>query len=464
MNLAFLTLFFGLISGRYPVELTVDRPVAAIELQVDGKEAGRIAGPPWKGVIDFGPDLLPHQVAARALDDQGKELGRTVEWVNLPHSTTKVDIELAGGSPPKAARVVWRDLMGSDLSAISLRFDDHPVKLDGQGRGALPPHDLKSIHILTAQVDFKPDRSVQREVAYGGEYGSAVSTELTGVSVEMRSGRLPAVRQLGGWLTANGKPLTVDAVEEGPGKLYVVYTASGFATADQIWSRRSLGHPNLGFGSEDGLRSPREIDQVASEREIPRFEMQLGRQDEIRILPAVPLRFASSGELSDLFQPGPPLGYELGGLPWYLTRTRTATSPTLRIADAVASAGLAAVDGNRRRAVLLFLSGGEKDASHYDAAQVRRFLAALRVPFFAWSLDDPKPGSTAAAWGAVKIDTYRTLSAAVGRIRDELDSQRIVLVAGRFLPQSIALTPAAKGAELAGAGAVKPDTAERTNP
>jgi hypothetical protein len=456
LTIAFLTLFFGLISGPCPVELRVDGPAAAIEISVDGHAAAHLAAPPWKARVDFGRDLLPHRIEARALDGAGHELGRTVEWVNLPHSTTKVDLELEGGSPPKAARVLWRDLMGGDLNAISLRFDDQPVKLDGQGRGVLPPHDLKSIHILTAQVDLKPDRSVRREVAYGGGYGSEVSTDLTGVPVEVRSGRLPAVPQLGGWLTANGKPLSVDAVEEGPGKLYVVYTASGFAKSDQIWTRRSLGHAALGFGGEDELRSSRAIERESSPQEPPRFEMRLGRQDEIHILPAVPQRFASSGELSDLFQPGPPLDYTMGGLPWLLAHTRMMASAAPRIADAVASAGLAAVDGNRRRAVLLFLSGDEKDASHYDAAQVRRFLAALRVPFFAWSLNDPQPGSTAAAWGAVKITTYQNLSSAVDRIRDELDSQRIVLVDGRHLPQSITLTPAAKRIELAGAAPPAP--------
>jgi hypothetical protein len=39
----------------------------------------------------------------------------------------------------------------------------------------------------------------------------------------------------------------------------------------------------------------------------------------------------------------------------------------------------------------------------------------------------------------------------VGAIREELRSQRIVLVDGRHLPQSIALTPAAAGLELVGA-------------
>jgi hypothetical protein len=430
MSIAFLTLFFGLISGPYPVELTVDGPAAAVEVRIDGHTAARIPGPPWKATVDFGTDLLPHEIVAQALDARGGELGRTAEWVNLPQPLAKVEIALerGGGGPPKAARVLWRNLAGDDLRAVSLAFDGLPVKLDEGGRGLLPAHDLKSVHVLTAEVDFKPDKSVRREVAYGGEYGSEVSTELTGVPVHSHSRRLPAPAQLGGWLTAEGKPLAVDAVEEGPGKLYVVYVCSGFELAEKIGRK---GAP-------------------------PRFEMRLGREDQIHLLPARPQRIASSGAVSDLFQISPPIDYAAGGLPWVLVRNPMPTSITPRIADAVASAGLAAMNGNRRRAVLLLLSGSEKDASRYDVARVRRFLAALRVPLFAWSLGDPQPGSTAAAWGAVDISLPQHLFAAAERIREELDSQRILMVDGRHLPQSIALTPAAQGIELAGVAPAAP--------
>jgi len=142
----------------------------------------------------------------------------------------------------------------------------------------------------------------------------------------------------------------------------------------------------------------------------------------------------------------------MGGVLSVLQNAAVASSPTPRIADAVASAGLAAVNGNRRRAVVLILSGEEKDASQYDVARVRRFLAALRVPLFVWSLGDPKPGSTAAAWGAVDVTMVRHLYAAVTQVKDELDSQRIVMVGGRLLPQSISLTPAAVAAGLKLAG------------
>ncbi|HEY0511903.1 MAG TPA: hypothetical protein VGH73_08365 [Thermoanaerobaculia bacterium] len=428
MTIAFLSLFFGLISGPFPVELTVDGPAAAVEVLIDGRSAARIPGPPWRATVDFGKDLLPHEIVARALDAQGHELGRAEDWVNLPHPPAKVEIALEGGGsgPPKAAKVLWTNLAGDELRAVSLSFDGLPVKLDAGGRGLLPPHDLKSIHMLTAQVDFAQGKSVRRDLAYGGEYGSEVSTELTGVPVHARSGRLPPAGKLGGWLTVDGKPLSVDAVEEGPGKLYVVYVPTVFELAEKMGRKGPLPHDI-------------------------HYEMRLGREDQIRLVPSLPQQIASSGELSDLFQISSPIGYAAGGLPWVMLRYPLPGSYRPRIADAVASAGLAAVTENRRRAVLLVLSGREQDASRYDPATVRRFLAALRVPLFVWSLGDPEPGSTAAAWGAEDVTLTRHLYRAVDRIRDELDSQRIVMVDGRRLPQSIALSPAAAGLALAGA-------------
>jgi hypothetical protein len=429
VTLAFLSLFFGLISGPYPVELTVDGPASAVEVLVDGRRAGRLPGPPWKGTIKFGRALLPHNIVARALDAQGHELARTEEWVNLPHPPAKVEIALEGngGGPPKAAKVVWTNLVGEELRSVSLAFDGLPVKLDAQGRGELPAHDLKAIHILTADVEFKPDKSVRRDLAYGGEYGSEVATELTGVPVHVRSGKVPPAARLAGWLLADGKPLAVDAVEEGPGKLYIVCAAS---TSEIEGKMGQTGHL---------------IEDI-------RYEMRLGRQDQIRFVPTVPERISSAGELSDLFQITPPSGYEAGGLLWLLRRIGPHRVPDQqRIADAVATAGLAAVNENRRRAVLLVLSGHEKDASRYDPATVRRFLAALRVPLFVWSLGPADPGSAAAAWGAKDVTWTQHLYEAARQVRDDLDEQRVVMVDGRHLPQSIALSPAAIGVELVAA-------------
>jgi hypothetical protein len=425
MTLAFLSLFFGLISGPCPVELSVDGPAAAVEILVDGKSAGRIAGPPWQSSVDFGPDLLPHQIAARALDAQGRELARTEEWVNLPHPLAKLDIvlERQGNGPPRAAKLSWKNLAGEKLGSASLSFDGLPVKLDKDGRGALPPHDLSKIHLLTARADFLPYRSVSRELVYGGEYGSEVATELTGVPVRVTAGKLPPAGQLGGWLAAEGKPLTVNAVEEGPAQLFVVAAVSG-----------------------------KDLDSKVSKLQKLTWRL-LAAGDEVLFVSPSPQRVASSNERSDLFPISQPARIQLDGatdLFQSLRKIKLPEGTSFRAADAVASAGLAALSQNRRRAVLLVLSGDQEDESLYDPATVRRFLAALRVPLYVWYLGAPKPGSAAAAWGAEEMVQTWQAAAGAKRIRQELDSQRIVMVDGRHLPQSIALTPKAVGVELVG--------------
>jgi hypothetical protein len=431
MPIAFLTLFFGLISGPYPVELTVEGPAAALELQVDGRPAGRIESPPWKGVIDFGAALLPHQVVARALDAQGHELGRTEEWANLPHPLTKVDIvlERQGDRPPTAAQVRWKNLAGEKLRRTSLAFDGLPVRLDAGGRGVLPKHDLGSLHLLAAEVELASHQTVRRELAYGGEYGSEVSTELTGVPVHTLRGRLPPAAGLGGWFAADGKPLTVNAVEEGPAQLFVVSSVPGDLLA-------RAGH-RLGNLTGNLLRS----------------------DDQIFLVAPAAQRIDSAAERSDLFQITSPFPYRSSGDLFAMIRRigfPAAAGRPVRVADAVAAAGLAAMKENRRRAVLLVLGGSEEDASLYDAATIRRFLAALRVPLFVWSLTGSPPGSAAAEWEAEEVSQTWHVAGAARRVRRELDAQRIVMVDGRHLPQSIALTPAAQGIELSGVAAAAP--------
>ena len=433
MTIAFLSLFFGLITGTYPVELSVNGPVAAVEILVDGRTAARLDGPPWKTEVDFGRDLLPHYIVARALDVSGQEVGRAQAWANLPNSLTKAEILTEGdpGAPPKAARIVWTHLKGAKPTSMSLSFDGLPVTLDGEGRATLPPHDLKTLHVLTAEVHFSLLEIIRRDLAYGGEFGSEVSTELTAIPVRLRRGKLATPGQLDGWFAAAGQPLSVIAVEEGPAQLLVVRSPD----ASQLAGR--LGRT--------GVRS-----NSAGRR-------RLAKDQVIRFLFPRPLRFEAAGEVTDLFDISPGFSAGLGGfIPMLETVVRRpqpgeTSVPGQRIADAVAVAGLAAINENRRRAVLLLLSGDEKDESHTNPAMVRKFLEAIRVPLFVWCLKKPAADSPLAAWGECRdAKSSQILTLAIEEIRLELESQRIVLVDGRHLPQSIALTPAARQVELIG--------------
>jgi hypothetical protein len=451
-TIAFLSLFFGLIRGSYPVELAVTGPARRVELLVDGKSVQTLQAPPWKAEVDFGKDLQPHEIVARALDARGNEIARAQEWANLPHSLAKVDIVLEGAKlgPPKVARIVWTDLKGEQPAARLLTFDGVPVTLDAAGRATLPPHDLKSIHVLAAEVDFPSGRSARKEIAFGGEYGTEVSTELTAVPVRVRRGKLPPAGKLGGWLTSGGRPLSVAAVEEGPAQVYVV-RSPGVPTA--LWA---LANPtqDLEQAESDRRKNEKALQSTAEFWS----SLTLGRKDAARMVFPFSEQFEGSdeGELTDLFTISKDLNPQDRSFPMLLITARGPV-PTggarLRFADAVAVAGLEATTENRRRAVLLVLTPEGKDQSRYDPEVVRRYLATLRVPLFVWCVGDPKPGSAAAAsWGKVEIIRQaKELSRAVAVLREALDAQRIVMVDGRLLPQSIALSPKAAGVELVGA-------------
>jgi len=71
----------------------------------------------------------------------------------------------------------------------------------------------------------------------------------------------------------------------------------------------------------------------------------------------------------------------------------------------------------------------------------------LRVPLFVWSLEEEPPAGS--PWGDVAaVGTRSSLRAAYARLRDTLDTQKILWAQGRYLPQEIQLVPGTTGIEL----------------
>ena len=433
--IVFVTLLLGLISGVYPIEVTVSGPVAAVEFTLDGASVGRLEHPPWVQKIDLGADILPHQLVARALDAEGKEIASATQWINLPRPPAEVQIVLEsdGQRAPRTARLTWQSVNGVNPTSIDLTLDGEPLTVDGSGRAALPPKDLSSLHVLSAELWFPPGVTAHRDVAYGGQYGSEVSTELTALPVRVRPGAaLPPAPGLAGWFALGSRPLTADAVENGPGKVIVVRVPSGQEISDKLAaSNRRLSY--LDF----------------------RDRMRLGPEDRVRFLSLASSPYRQSKIPAELFGLSRELTSKDGGVFWLLSGYTYLNPPKAgeqRIADAVAVAGLQAAAGNDRRAVVLVLGRNEPDASRYAPAVVRRYLAAIHVPLFVWSLygaDTPAAGAWAQGGEPVEdISSVPKLEAAVARLKTELEDQTIVWLDGRHLPQAIALGPEAKGVEI----------------
>jgi hypothetical protein len=437
-QIAFLTLFLGLTLGPQPVELTVIGPVAVVELLLDGAPAGRIAGPPWSGQIDFGSALVPHELVARAVDAEGNEIGRVQQWINLPRPPAEVDILLENrvAGQPVMARITWQSLTGESPSAIGITFNDKPLVLEADGRVRLPPWDPEVSHVLSAELRFSDALTARRDVVFGGRYGDQVATELTSVPVRLRPGKaMPAPERMQGWFLSGGRPLSVAAVDEGPAQLLVVRDREARGALERLVAGSSRSQ-SFTVG---GQRVPE-----ASRRdpEYRRSHLILGEEDTVRFIWPIARTVTGAAQPVALFPPSRDFDARDGGLLWFLARFEPQLKETSaqRLADAVAVAGLHTLSANRRRAVLLVLSQIPTDASSSNPAMVRRYLEAIRVPLVVWTLGSPEAPMAAAWGGAENVSSFGRMRKAFSRLEQGLASQRIVWIDGRHLPQSVELS------------------------
>lgn len=432
--ITFLTLLLGLVAGAVPVEVVTTGPVATVELVLDGVPAVRIGSPPWRAKVDFGADLQPHELVARALDAEGREIGRAALWVNVPRPPAEVGLLLEDGPDGRPARVrlSW-EATDQKLIGLGVTFDGLPLPVDGEGRATLPAHSPDQLHILSVELRFDDGIVAREDRVFGGIYGEEMDTELTAVPVRLRGrGELPAAGKLDGWLSVRGEPAPVAAVEKGPARVILVRVPEIVETFRHL-------EPQRRFYS-------------------PRTELRLPPGDVVRML-ATQTRPASGGRLpTELFEVSRDLTPEDGGFVHFLTRIATSTSPKKprQVADAVAVAGVQALGENRRRAVVLVLGEEKEDASRYDPATVVRWLESIRVPLFVWTVVPPKRSPMAQAWADAGATVEEAsgpskLARAFRRLEAELESQRILWLEGRHLPQAVGLTPAARGVELVSA-------------
>jgi hypothetical protein len=437
---AFLTFLLGLTVGVQRIELAVDHRVASVELLLDGQRVALIQGEPWVAECDFGRALLPHHLEAVARDADGNELDRALQRVNLPRAAAEATMRLEEGADGYTGAVLsWRAADESDPEEIQVRFDGEPLAVD-KGRVSLPRHDRKSVHVLTAELIFHDQLRAEVEVAFGGDYGEEVSTELTAVALELDSWKsLPSAAEVESWLRIGGQPARVVAVESGPREVVLVRDDASKVTL------RSLGRQTSGTG-------PRRT-QSAS-----RMSAGLDVKDTLRLTGTHPvLAPIKGGGFTMLFPMSANVNSHTSGLGFSLTNLFFRVEAQEReelVAEAVAVAGLRAVASNRERALILVRSteAPPPPAGSLDPANVRGFLSALGVPFFYWTVGPTRDGA-ADAWGQAKaVRGWGGVHLAVGELIEALRPQFLVWVEGLHKPTDVTLTPGAPaGLRRAGA-------------
>jgi hypothetical protein len=407
-QIVFLTLFLGLTLGPQPVAVEVTGPVASVELILDGYSLETLESAPWKGEIDFGSQLLPHRLVARALDADGNELARVEQRVNVPHPLAEAGLIVES----RSARLIWQSLDTEKPKDVQWILDGKRLEADSI-RAPLPALDPDKPHLLRAIATSKSGGVAEAEVVFGGGMTGVAASALTAVPVRVENDA-DSVSNMASAITVNGEPAQVVAVEQVTSDIIFVRdpTLNDFARIDP----ESRAHRRSGFGSVDMGR--------------PRLEKNQG----IRFFWPVAIRARGTAP-ADLFAASRTFFIaDADAVRSVLTNISAPSSERLRFADAIAVAGLQAAASHRPRAVVLIVGSQYKDASQLTPQQTKEYLAAIGIPLYIWTTT----AATATEWGeARRIDGSDRVRDAAADLLNDVRRQRIVWIAGDHMLSEI---------------------------
>jgi hypothetical protein len=433
----FVSLFLWLMTNTHPVQVAVDPDVASVELFLDGRSIGTVDSAPWEVMCDFGPTLQPHELEAVARCEDGTELGRAKQLVNLPRPAAEVQVILETGpsGSPEGIRVVSESGERLQPIAVFATFDGLTLTRRRDFRFDLPPYDPKQIHIVSAEAHFPGDLVARQDVTFGGTYGSKVATELTAVPVFAAESNRVRVEDVQGYFSVRGVPAQVAAVEQPGARVFMIRDSGAWPRMRRMGQQSDQRSRTL---SRRAMRQFRDASRDSNPTELP--------SDADVFHMVLPSPTHSRGLM--LFPVGQALDIERWGLPWMATHLTDigASGIGQRLADAVAVAGVRAAGDGRPRTVVLVLSGNPIDGGGYTPSAVREYLRVLRVPLTVWSIDGVAEGP----WGAASdISNLAKLNRASRDLMLDLDRQWVVWIEGRHLPNTIELASNPAGLRLA---------------
>ncbi len=424
-----LTLFLGLLIGPQPVELAAGDEVAAVELWLDGRQVARLEGPPWSGVVDLGPELVPHRLEVRAFDAAGRSLERARRLINTSSSNYAVAIALdPAREAARTGRIVWQAVLDRRPTARDARFDGRPLAVDDAGGFTLPAHDSRTRHVIEATLSFEDGRAVHADLIFGGGFGERVNSSLTAVpitSLGPHASRPWSSEAVKGWFENDGESLAVFAAGTEPGTLLLLRDEG--VVRELGWLERRLA----GYGPERAEPSEHLTYSVTAISPRP----VAGHPGTFKLVELGPVDRRHG--LRPLLLSSKPLVARGKG------KAKLRRCVRQKLWGSLAVAGLNAAASNRPRAVLLLLGVAPEDESQLTASQAVRYLSSVRVPLFVWtplaetlkSLDLGDSVQTAS--GLAGLDET------IRRIAVELASQTVVWVEGEHLPAEISLAASA---------------------
>jgi hypothetical protein len=425
----FVTLFLSLLTGVHNVEVAVDGPVARVEILLDQRVIGKLTGPPWHIACDLGDALRPHELVAVAYDQDGAELHRARQLVNLPRPQVETRVALVSdpGGWPDAVRVFWEAADTEEPLSLYAIFDGQVLQPDDDGLYSLPLYDPDETHIVSAEARFLDGLTARSDVTFGGRYGSQVATELTAVPIVV-DGPPPTIAELTGMFRVRGEVLVPAALEKAGRRVYLVRDQAALAELRHVQITQDRIRPSHRFNST-GLG----------------FEPVSRERDQLHFVVANPT--ARRGRF--LYPTSTGIAVRTQDVGWIVTHlsNRDSAIRGQRPTDAAAVAAVQAAAQGAPRAVVLVLSENPRDQSHYRPRDVRRYLESLRVPLFVWTTG-PTPTPE---WGETRtIGATRALRRAEKELFAELARQWIVWLEGDHMVNEVELMRTATRFRLAG--------------
>lgn len=389
-EIVFLSRILGLAAGEQHVSVQVDAKVSKVDVLRDGQRIAVMQAPPWKTVVNLGPELKPQELTVVAYDAQGYERGRDTQTINVARPPAELGILLDRTADDRVtATIRWSHFAHEDPRHVEVKLDGRVIG-KGRAKSTFPLGTVDSeLHVLGVEATFNEGIRSRREIVFGGGYSEQLPAELTPVVVRQRR---DAPKGPATCFRSGDKRIPSAPIEQGPGTALFILNGS-----------RSVERENSG-----------------DHRSASLFRIQ---NAEIRIVHPVAQKIEHAAGSTRLFD-----STVIDGVNGTQRLVMVARTPygVARIADAVGSAALRALRGGQRRVIVVMIGlNPAVDHSFNPPDVVRRYLKRVGVPLRVWSLTGERP-DLSDSWGEViDVSTSAKLLAATEDLRKELDSQRL---------------------------------------
>ena len=372
-DLAILTYPVGLVTGEHAVDADLGVDGQPADLYLDGQHVCSMSAASTRCQVDFGQAPHVHLLELVRKDDAGGITAHASRWVNRPGQEAELVIQLT----PRTAngvcggKALWSHPSKRNPVLLEVTENGQPLLIREDGRSfAYPCPDVNEPHVLAASAIF-PDGRRAEAVALSGSFGGVTEAGLSAVALTAEGGGEDPCTAV----TA-GLGDTVSVVDNaGFEVVFVLDPTAGYRTLMASgWSKGMMPTTTSTTKQFDSL-----VQQGSKGSEA--MPKNSWKRAESSLIDAEKMWFVLSNENLQRAN-----GFSQGKMNWLLLMFNYGSAKIEgkpRIADAVATSGLVAAAGPRRRAVVAILGNHpEKDGSGFTAEQAQNYLAEVGVPLF----------------------------------------------------------------------------------